>query len=275
MRRVASWALAACLAAGAGPAPAHGDLHQQIEALDLELAREPDRVDLLLRRAELHRLHEDWPASDADYAHVERLDPRNVTLHLGRGKLLADQGKLDPAKRELDRALALEPGHVDARVTRARLALPHEQARAAVDDYRAAIARSARPEPEYYDEAAQALASLDDAGRRDAVALLDEGAAKLGNPPQLGLRALDYELALKRYDAALSRIDRLAAGAARTETWDERRGDVQRLAGREDEARRCYQAALDAIAKLPPRLSTTRATAELRTRVEGKLAASR
>ena len=273
MRRLARWALAACLAAGANPAPAHGDLHQQIEALDLELAREPDRVDLLLRRAELHRLHEDWRASSADYARVERLEPKNVTLHLGRGKLLADQGELEAARRELDRALTLAPDHVDAHVTRARVLVRQGKMRGAVDDYRAAIARSARPEPEYYDEAATALASLGDAGRREGVALLDEGSARLGNPPQLGLRALDLEISLTAYDAALARIDRLAAGAARTESWDERRGDVQRLAGREDAARAHYRAALDAIAKLPPRLATTRATDELRRRVEQKLAA--
>src|SRR5205814_10631343 len=115
-------------------------------------------------------------------------------------------------------------------------------------------------------------ATLGDAGRRDAVALLDEGVARLGNTPALGLRALDFEIALARYDAALARIDRLAEGAARTEAWDERRGDVQRLAGREDAARQSYRAALDAIARLPVRLATTRATTELRARIERKLA---
>ena len=275
MRRTAAWALAACLAAGAGSVAAHGDLHTQIESLDRKIAREPNNVELLLRRADLHRMHEDWAKAAADYDHIAEIDPDSIDLHIGRGKLLMDQGKLTAARRQLDRALAREPDHVDARITRAQVLARQGKASAAVADYKIAIARSARPEPEYYDEAAKGLASLGDEGRGEAIALLDEGAARLGDPPQLGLRALEIEVALRRYDAALARIDRLAAGAARTETWDERRGDVLRAAGREDEARLRYQAALDAIAQLPPRLATIRATEELRARVERKLAGPR
>jgi predicted Zn-dependent protease len=270
--RRARWVLAAWLAAGAAPLFAHGDLHEQIDALSAELEREPGRVDLLLRRAELHRLHQDWKASASDYDRAERLDPKSVTLHLGRGLLLADQDKLDGARKELDKAIATNPAHVDAHIARARVLAKQGKADAAADDYRAAIAGAARAEPEYYDEAAQVLAATGDAGREHALALLEEGLSKLGHPASLELRALDLEIALRRYDAALARVDRLAAAATRTEGWQERRGDIQRLAGREDEARLSYRAALDAIARLPARLATTHATVELRTRVEGKFA---
>jgi predicted Zn-dependent protease len=227
----------------------------------------------VLRRGETHRLHQDWDAAARDFDRAEELDPKLPGLHYARGKLLLDLGKLPAAKRELDQALAIEPKHVDARLTRARVLMKLHHAAAAVKDYRRVLEDSGRPEPDYYLEAADAtVAAGGRNARAEALALVDKGSMRLGDPPQLALRALALETELKRYDAALARIDRLAAASPRSESWDERRGDVLRQAGREQEARASYQAALDAIARLSPHRAATRATEELKARLEQKLA---
>ena len=265
--------LAALLAAGTFGALAHDDIEEQIEELTAQIALAPSHADLVLRRGEMHRLHEDWDAAARDFDRAEELDPKLPGLHCARGKLLLDQGKLAAAKRELDRALAIEPMHVEARLTRARVLMKLDNASAALKDYRRVLKDSGRPEPDYYLETADAMVAAGGGNARaEALAIVDEGSARLGSPPQLALRALTLEIELERYDAALARIDRLAAASPRSETWDERRGDVLRQAGREQEARASYQAALDAIARLSPHRAATRATAELKARLEQKLA---
>lgn len=53
----------------------HGGLHEAIEAVSAVIARSPGDAALFLRRAELRRLHQDWQAAEADYAHALALQP--------------------------------------------------------------------------------------------------------------------------------------------------------------------------------------------------------
>jgi len=263
--------LRALLLAMAPVALAHGDLHGQIEALDAQVQREPTNVGLILRRAELHHMHGEPAEAERDYDFAESIAPGHFGIDLGRGKLWLDTGRLEPARHALDRALAREPAHVEALVTRARVLARLGDAAAAAADFQRAIDHAARPEPEYYLEAAQALWDAGDARRVAALEVLEAGLARLGPLPTLGLAAVDLEMRLGRPDAALARLDRLRTGATRQETWLERRGDVQQAAGRADLAAREYDAALAAIEALPARLRSTRAVQDLEKRVQGKL----
>src|SRR5688500_9865807 len=84
------------------PALGHGDLHEQIDALTEKIKAAPDDAGLYLRRAELRRLHQEIAPSKADYEQAERLDPSLTAVHLGRGKLLAQTGAFEEARKELD-----------------------------------------------------------------------------------------------------------------------------------------------------------------------------
>ena len=64
----------------------------------------------------------------------------------------------------------------------------------------------------------------------------------------------------------------VAAQSARKETWLARRADILARAGRTDQARSAYAAALTAIEALPAATRRTKAVAELEGRVRRALA---
>ena len=251
---------------------AHGDLHEQIDSVTAQIKASPEEAALYLKRAELYRLHEDWPAAAADYDRATQLAPGLLVVHLGRGRMLLAQGRFDEAKAELNQFVAGNPGHVDGFVTRARIEVKRGKPLAGAEDFARAIALSARPEPEVYLDRAQALAAAGGEHVAEALSCLDAGTAKLGNLPTLGLYAIELEVKRKEFDSALSRLERLSAVSPRKEAWIERRGDILRLANRPDPAQQAYRQALAAIAALPARARETKATAELQKRLTGKLA---
>jgi predicted Zn-dependent protease len=267
-------ALTACLML-AVPAWGHGDLHERIEAVTALIAQSPQQGALYLERAGLHAAHEEYEAAAADYERAESLNADPLLVWLGRGKVHLATGRAKEARDTLDQLLAREPRHVEALVTRARARAALRDAGGAAADFTAAIAASARPEPEYFLERAAALASSVPPDWEAAIQGLDEGLAKLGpGIATLQLAAIDLETKAGRLDAAIARLDRARAGAARQETWLVRRGDLLAMANRPTEAAAAYQAALAAIANLPPRARNTRAITELESRARQALAST-
>ncbi|HWI56905.1 MAG TPA: tetratricopeptide repeat protein [Bacillota bacterium] len=232
-------------------ARAHGDLHDQIEALSREIEKEPRSADLWLRRGELHRAHGEYDPAQADYEQALALDPKLIAVYLARGRMFVEANWPVSAKAALDRYLDRHPDHVDARTLRARALVKLKQYLAAAKDYSHAIDKSTPPKPDTYLERADALKAAGSAYYAEAVRGLDEGLRRLGPVVTLQLYAIDLEAKQGRFDAALARLDRAAAQANRQETWLARRGEILRDAGRLPEARRAWQQALEEIAKLP------------------------
>ena len=257
---------AVCLiavAALAPPAGAHGDLHEQIQAVTARIAEAPASAPLHFKRAELHRAHRQWDAALADYARAAALDPDLVAVDLGRGLLFLETEAPRSAREALDRFLARHPAHAEARAARARALVRLGEAEAAAADLTAAIAASPRPRPEYFTERARVVAAGGEPRIGEALRGLDEGIARLGPLVTLQLLAIELELRRHARDAALARVDMLAAASPRKETWLLRRGEILEQAGRLREARAAYAAALEAIGTLPESRRRTRAAQEL------------
>lgn len=249
--------------------PAHEGLHEQIAAVTAQIKRDPKNALLYLKRGELHRLHRDWDLAFADYGRAERLNPRLDEVNLGRGRTYFEADKPQQARVWLDRFLSASPDHVDALITRARILVRLNLFIPAATDYSLAIAKLAKPKPEYYIERAEAHV----AGGRNEEALggIDEGIRRLGPIVTLQLFAIDLQVSLKSYDAALLRLEQIAAQSPRKESWLARRGEILRQAGREGEAQQAFKAALTAIEALPPVHRTKEATVALERRVRAAL----
>jgi tetratricopeptide (TPR) repeat protein len=269
MRDQVRRAAATCLFAVAATVAAHGPLQDQIDAVSTEIAREPPSARLYLRRGELNRLHDDGAAALADYERAAVLAPGDDTIDFLRGRVLQEAGSAKAAKVALDRYLARHPEHVEALIVRARALVALADFAGASADYSRAIERLAKPDPDYYLERARAdVAARNAAG---ALAGLDAGIAKLGPVPALLGLAIDIELQQGHYDAALAQLDRSAQSSSRKESWLARRGEILAQAGRRDEARAAYAAALASIEALPSDMRRTTAMADLESRVRGKL----
>jgi tetratricopeptide (TPR) repeat protein len=250
---------------------AHGDLHEQIEALDRQISQSPAAAHLYLRRGELRHAHGDWPAARADYDKAAELATDMVEVDLARARLFLAMAELSEARKAIDRFLSAHANHATALIIRAQIEKRTGHPRAAIADFDRAIALSAEPEPDFYLERAETIASLGESGLDEAIRGLDEGMRRLGAPVTLALYAIDLEVNAKRFDAALQRIETLTAKAARKEMWLSRRGEILEEAGRRDEARRSFAAAIEAIDKLPSSRRETKTINDLRSRLARKL----
>lgn len=260
------WLVAICVGLSLS-VHAHEGLHEQIAAITAKIKRDPKNASLYLQRGELHRLHRDWVRAAADYDHAEHLQPRLQIVDLARGKMLFDSGKFQRAKLILDRFLSHQPEHYEGLITRARVLARLGNRMDAAKDFTQALSLSSVPEPELYLERANVVAA-DEQRVKEALRGLDEGINKLGPIVTLQLAAIDLELRRKNYDGALVRLDQIAAQSQRKESWLVRRGEILKLAGRNDEARAAFNAALNAIESLPPahRQSRSISALELRAR---------
>jgi len=259
-----------CLVLLPSLAHAHEGLHEQIAAITAKIKRDPKNASLYLQRGELHRLHRDWRQSAADYDRAERLHPSLKVVELARGKMLFESGKLRRAKLTLDRFLTQQPAHYEGLITRARVLAKLGARSDAARDFSQALAASYAPEPELYLERANVIAG-DEQRINEALRGLDEGINKLGPLVTLQLGAIDLELRSKNYDGALSRLDQIAAQSERKEAWLVRRGEILKLAGRDEEARAAFKAALAAIESLPAARRQSRAVTALELRAHSAL----
>lgn len=247
---------------------AHGDLHEQIDAVSHELLAAPRDGTLYFRRAELRRAHEEWPEALQDYNEAEALAVDPKAVRLGRAKALQGSRRPVDARRELDWLIERVPNHVEALVTRARVRAALRDHAGAAADFSRAIEASAAPEPEYYLERATASRCADPPQLAEALQGLEQGLLRLGPLVTLTLAALEIEVQQNDFDAALKRIDHALLAAKRREQWLWRRAEILEKAGRAGEARRSCQQALEAIEALPPRLRYLPATADLENQVK-------
>jgi tetratricopeptide (TPR) repeat protein len=250
---------------------AHGDLHGQIESVSAQIEKDPQNADLYLRRGELHRLHSEFPKAAADFDKAAALHPDWPQAEIAKSRLALTTGEFEVAAAGMDRLLPKHPEYPEGWLIRARARTRLGDYAGAAKDYSEIVERVDRPEPDVFLERAAALTASGGDQVDNALRGLEEGLTKLGPVITLDLAALDLELKLKRTEEALRRIDRLAAGSRRQETWLSRRGEILAQAGRTDEARAAFGKALEAIAALPKHIQATQATTELRQRITASI----
>ena len=257
----------------AGPALAHGPLHEQITNVTAELTLHPDDVALLLRRGELNRLDEQWAAALADLQLARKLAPKNPGPLLSLGRLALDQGKFAEAIPSLNGFLQSQSNHVEGHLLLARALVRTHQEPEAVTHFGRALSLSTEPRPEWFIERSQAQFVQGEAHLTEALAGLDEGLVKLGPVPTLQLAAIDLELRRRHFDAALQRLDTILTASERKERWLLRRGEILELAGRPIEATAAYTSAREAFEALPLRLQRSLGMLDFRRQLEARLAA--
>jgi len=272
--RFAAGAFWVCLALSP-PAFAHEAIDRQIADLDARIAAHPREASLYLMRGELHRVHADWDAAARDYRRAREIDPGLDAVDLCFGRLHLDAGRPARSIESLDRFLRRHPEHSDALTIRARaLARLGRNLDAAREFTRAIEAHRppGSPDPDLFLERARALAGAPEPRLEDALRGLDEGLRTLGPVVGLGFYAIDLEVRLGHFDAALQRLDRLASLSPRKESYLVRRASILEAAARPDGARRAYEEALAAIAALPVERRGARAVHDLETIARSGLA---
>jgi len=259
--RVALLAIVALITTGGRLASAHDGLAERIAALSAQITQSPSSPSLLVKRAELYRENRQWSEALADLDRAERIDSTIAIVNLVRAHVHLERKNWPAAADAATRFISRQPDHADARVVRARAYVQLGRRQEAAADFTSALA--VRPKPDLYIERAKALEGSGRDALGQALRSLDEGLARLGPIVTLELEAIDLELRLNRYDAALARLDGITARAPRKDTWLARRGAMLERAGRPEEARAAYRAALDFLSNQSERIQQTRASMTL------------
>jgi tetratricopeptide (TPR) repeat protein len=242
----------------------HADLIEQIRALTAQIAAEPTNAALLLRRADLHRRHEEFAEAHADVDAAGKLQPDLADVWFMRAKVLWDEGKPAGTLDQLERVLRKEPAFAEGLAFRGRCRARQEQFAGAIADFSAAIKLYPDPSPDLWLERARAQAASGDLAA--AVAGLDQGMQRLGPIPSLEMPAVEYELQRTNISGALVRMDRIIARYPVKEPWLASRGELLEQAGRFAEAREAFQQVLSGIEGYAPARRGLVATTRLETR---------
>jgi tetratricopeptide (TPR) repeat protein len=230
---------------------AHGDIPEQIAGLTARIRRDRRNATLYLKRGELYRVHRKWDAAGADYDRAARLDPTMASVDLCRGLALSQSGRNDAARAALERFVARKPENAEGHAALARVLARLGQSKPAADHFTRAIERSVPPRPEYFLERARALASGTVSDLDAALRGLDRGIEILGPLVSLQIPAIEMELARNNADGALARLQTILTQAEQKEAWLVRRGEILDAAGRCEEAREAFAAALEALERTP------------------------
>jgi predicted Zn-dependent protease len=203
----------------AGPAGAHPDLLEQIERLNEQLARAPGNAELLVRRADLHRRHEDYAAALRDFAAARAVQPGNREYDFQEGRLRLETGDPDRADALFSNYLEAHSGHAAAWHLRGQARLAMGQPVLAALDFARAIATSAAPTPVLYRQQASALVAAGDDHWQAARDALDTGLAR--HPVEVSLLGLATDIALAQAETAAARhyLARLPKGLETLPQW--------------------------------------------------------
>jgi tetratricopeptide (TPR) repeat protein len=227
----------------------HGTFHDRLAEIERQIAQKPDAAALYEQRAVIYYSHEDWQAALVDLEKADRLSQGQIDTDLLRGQALDAGGQTSAAKAVLDGFISRHSDHGGALTSRARVWMKLKMPREALSDYRAALSQTPNAEPDLVQEVVEALISEQQS--EEAGALLEVHLKRLGNSPGLVMKALELEIALGRYDAALARVDVLKQTAPRPEPWMARRASVLAQAGRIRESQAAWLALITHLQALP------------------------
>lgn len=235
---------------------AHGDDQVLIDALTGELAKKPE-ADLLIRRGELFRHHQEWAKAEADFVLAAKLDPQLTLIDFFLARVLLESGAPAKAQPLIERYIDRAPDEPEGWFLRGEIAYALGKTEDAAQHYIDGIRHSPNPRPEHFLRRARILASAPEPDRARVLAATDEGIARLGPVISLVDYAITLELEASNYDAALQRIAAAMDNMPRRERWLVRQGDILVKCGRTPEAIAAYRAALTAIEELPERYRDT------------------
>ena len=248
---------------------AHGNAHEQIQALSIEISKSPTNAMLFFQRGELLLQHGEWLPALADFETTRHLSPALPGLQLARARALTGARRLDEAGALLDQLVAASPTNATVLLDRAHVLGLRGRTAEAVADFAKAIPLVIAPDVGLFLEPAHLLAK---AGKLDdALAWLDRGLTALGPNPELALPAIELLLQQNRFADALVRADAMLGHTRRAAAWLALRGDILQQAGRREEAGRAFRESLTALENLPPTLRRTQANAELERQVRDAL----
>ncbi len=224
-------------------AVAHPDLQLQIDLVTNQLVGDSDNTELLLRRGNLYRRHENWQLAREDFQHVRRIEPGNGEVDWFEGRMEVEAGQLQKGMALLDQFLEKHPDHAIALQNRAKGYLLTGQPLLAAQDYHAVIQVSQKPGPSLYGAGARAFIKAGSEYYPQAQAMIELGLDRFPGEVMLTGLATDIALAQADIDTAKALIHSLPEPILGLNQWQARLALLDCQAGREAQASQWFAAA--------------------------------
>ena len=105
-----------CLSLSHAGAQTRKEWRDSLEVLSASLKKDPNNIDLRLRKAEADIQLEQWDYALAEYGRILRADEKNLAALFFRAYVHEKQHHYGQAKADYDAFLAIEPLHLEARL---------------------------------------------------------------------------------------------------------------------------------------------------------------
>jgi len=207
-----------------------------------------------LERGELYRLDTEYRLALKDFATAEGLDPDLSEVHLARARVYVDINRNEQTEANLLRFLELEPTNLKGLRLLASLYAQQERFREADVIYSRIIDTFDTPPVSFYLIRSRNREAYDDL--EGALDIIKEAIQAAEWTPMLESRALEYEIKLGQYEAALARLDQLAEKEARQAFRHyQKKAEVYLLMEDSGAAKENYRLALASLDSLYPSLA--------------------
>lgn len=226
---------------------AHAGQAEQLRQVNLAIERNPKEQALYIRRGSVYSEAHQFALAEADFLSAETLgSPINTAYN--RGLLYHQMGDLQRALDFLGLHIKHFPESALGYEARARVWRDKHDPKRAIMDLRQNLKLLPRPHPGNYVTAASLLQQL--SATESALALLDEGIARLGTIPQIQRRAIALEQARGNTAGAITRMESLRAPLNANPSWKVEMASLLLNAEKTDEANKLLLAALEELADL-------------------------
>jgi len=222
----------------------HPDLMLQIEALDAQLETQPGNVDLLVKRGDLYRRHQDYTAASKDFKAARIVDPSYPEIDFYAGHLSLEVGNGAEADRLLARYLVHHPQHATAWKLRGEANIQNHSPDTAAEYFARAIRYSTRPSPGLYTLNALSLVANGETSWANARQVINDALNHFPLEVTLLGLGMDIALAQNHFAEATQYLQILPQALRDLPQWKKRQETAECLTTAESAARtRCLRQA--------------------------------
>lgn len=222
---------------------------EELDRMDALILREPANSLYRFQRGELNAHDHKWQWATEDCDETERLAPGKFPVARLKAEILAGQNCFREAETVLDQLISDHPDNAQGYQARARVLLKLDQVKEALADYRSALARTPTPDGNLFQEVGSVL--RENGQPEEALQVLNTALEIHKGEPALVRQALDLEVTMHAFDAAVVRVEAMQTTSPQPEIWMAKKADILTQSGRLDEARATWQALQKRLASMP------------------------
>lgn len=247
-------------------ANAHGDLHERINKLTVQIQDQPNNPALYLKRGQLYYQHQEYDSAEKDYLKAQQLAPDSVEVFYWKALLYLDMQRTTDGIKAAEACLKQRPNDVLTLRTYAKLLQQANRPVDAIGPLQQVIALADETLPENYLELSTVLANLGNDSL--AIVCLQQGIADMGEVFTLKSALLHLYKKAGMFTEAIAEYTSMANKSARKETYYYEIAKLYVAQQNKGQATLYLQKATTAIENLPWHLQMTDAMKALLVDIE-------